>query len=163
MGRFAFTFFFLFLHYSISITEITNDNVETKEIETMIANNEYALIMVYNTLTTDNIVKCKKTMEDLERNYGDKISFYYSDLEEGEHLNTLFNLNVKGIESEDVQLKNCLWTFAVYGNSIPFHNQSDDFEILNSWIKLRLQKLPTEIKTSEEFFKVTSEVNSPKG
>lgn len=143
--------------FNCSINEITIDSIESKETQTSLDDEDYAMVLVYHSKQNPEFAKCKETLEHLNRNFEENVSFYLADLQNGPEILNYFEIPKDSkTESGFMTIDNCLWTLNVFGNSIQYHNENHDFEALSFWLETRMNNKILKIKSSEEFYKATS-------
>jgi hypothetical protein len=132
---------------------LTNDLIESDEIQDILEQEEYIIFMFYDSASTENYNLCLSTFHDLERNFSDSVTFMYGDVADHDQLNKFFQVpQDSSRKSGYMKLETCQWTLNVHGNAIGYHNESHTYDALNSWIEYRISNQPKKIESSKEFY-----------
>lgn len=141
-----------------SSIKITPDLIESGEINNLLDQEEYVMFLIYNSSETPKFNQCLSTFHDLERNHSDSVTFIVADLSQGVNLYNFFEIPKNSSRPNGfVEMTSCQWTLNVHGNPIGFHNESHDYDSLNSWMELRVSNQPEKIISSKKFYDVSAQ------
>lgn len=138
-------------------TPITLEETKMEESWSNLMKEEYTMVMLYHPEQTQAYEYCMKTMEDLERNFSERVSLHTADMSQGAGLYEYFGVfRDKTQENGFETVKECQWHLYVNGYLIKYHNENHSFESLSFWLEPRLNNTLTAITSAEQFYSLST-------